>query len=97
MKLIIGNILEDFGRDICCRCRLECKPAYRVCYQLDKKGINGNEIIDEEFSLCRFCIPKVISNWKNYCDDVSEEGNIDLLPDKKEWSEINKEIITSND
>ncbi len=93
MKFKIGNIFEDWGRDICCRCGLECEPRYRICYQLDKTGVNGNEILDEEFSLCRFCIPKVISNWKNYCDEVSEKNEIHLIPDRKEWKEINKAII----
>ena len=92
MKFEIGNIFEDWGEDACARCGLGCRPRYRICFQLAKKGRNGNEIIDEEFTLCRFCLPKIVSGWKNIIEDFCEKKEVES-PDDEDWNDVNKEIM----
>ena len=97
MKIQIGNVMEDWREDCCARCGLSCNPHYRICYQLDKRGRYGNQIIDEEFTLCRFCLPKVVGSWGNMMDEEPAELQQIQSPNKEEWKEVNEEIKNEND
>ena len=87
MKTEVSDILEDWRPSCCSRCGLQCNPCYRVCFNSVATDLHGNFLFDEEFDLCRFCLPKVVKGWTNIISHEPSPISRIEEPKKKDWQE----------